>query len=76
MADQPGLSLPAAALSLAGAWSCVMGFTPFITTVAYAGALIGRSPSTVGFRWNGLYCLSSLAMWTAGMALAVAMGVI
>ncbi|MGI6247388.1 MAG: hypothetical protein ACOYJQ_16715 [Pseudochelatococcus sp.] len=70
----PGLSDLAIALSLAGSWSCVMVFTPFITTVAYASALTGRPAATVGFRWNGLYSLSALALWTAGMAAAVAVG--
>lgn len=72
--DIPGLSDPAAALSLAGTWSCVMGFTPLMTTVVFAGALVGRPAGVVGFRWNGLYCLSGLALWTAGMALIVESG--
>lgn len=72
----PGLSLPAAALTLAGAWSCVMGFTPAITTVAFAGALVGRPAATVGIRWNGLYCLTALLGWTALMALAVGLALI
>ena len=74
--DLPGLSPVAAALGMAGAWSCVMGFTPFITTVAYTGALIGRSAARVGLIWNGLYCLSGLFLWTAALAGAVAAGLI
>lgn len=72
--DVPGLSDAAAALSLAGTWSCVMGFTPLMTTVVYAGALVGRPAAVVGFRWNGFYCLSGLALWTIGMALLVESG--
>lgn len=72
--DVPGLSDAAAALSLAGTWGCVMGFTPLITTVVYAGALVGRPPWVVGIRWNGLYCLSSLALWTIGMGIVVELG--
>lgn len=74
--DIPGLSDAAAALSLAGTWGCVMGFTPLITTVVYAGALIGRTPSVVGLRWNGLYCLSSLALWTIGVGIVVELAVL
>lgn len=74
--DVPGLSDAAAALSLAGTWGCVMGFTPLITTVVYAGALIGRTPSVVGLRWNGLYCLSSLALWTIGVGIVVELAVL
>ena len=72
----PGLSDTAAALCLAGTWSCVMGFTPLMTTVAYAGALIGRPPALVGLRWNGIYCLTAILLWTAGMALVVQSGVL
>lgn len=72
----PGLSDAAAALCLAGTWSCVMGFTPLITTVAYAGALIKKSPWVVGVRWNGLYALSTLAGWTISMAIVTQLGVI
>lgn len=74
--DVPGLSDAAAALSLAGTWGCVMGFTPLITTVVYAGALVGRPPSVVGIRWNGLYCLSSLVLWTVGMGIVVELAVL
>lgn len=74
--DVPGLSQVAAALSMAGAWSCVMGFTPFITTTVFTGAVIGRPALTVGVTWNGLYCLSALVLWTVGMAAAVAGGLI
>lgn len=74
--DVPGLSDAAAALCLAGTWGCVMGFTPLITTVAYAGALVGRPPSVVGIRWNGLYCLSSLVLWTLLMAVVATYGLL
>ena len=74
--DVSGLSDAAAALSLAGTWGCVMGFTPLITTVVYAGALVGRAPTVVGLRWNGLYCLSSLALWTIGMGIVVELAVL
>lgn len=72
--DVPGLSDAAAALSLAGTWGCVMGFTPLITTVVYAGTLVGRPPWVVGIRWNGLYSLSSLILWTIGMGIVVELG--
>lgn len=74
--DVPGMSDAAAALSLAGTWGCVMGFTPLITTVVYAGALVGRPPAVVGIRWNGLYCLSSLMLWTIGMGIVVELAVL
>ncbi len=74
--DAPGLSDAAAALCLAGTWGCVMGFTPLMTTVVYAGALVRQPPMVVGFGWNGLYCLSSLVLWTVGMALVAQMGIL
>ncbi|KGJ04673.1 hypothetical protein [Paracoccus sphaerophysae] len=70
----PGLSDAAAGLSLAGAWSLVMIFSPVITTVAYAAALVGKTPIVVGPRWNGVYCLCGLGLWTALMAGLVAVG--
>lgn len=73
--DIPGLSDAAAALCLAGSWGCVMGFTPLITTVVYAGALVGQPPTVVGMRWNGLYCLSGLVLWTIGMAAVAQLGI-
>ena len=72
--DVPGLSDAAAALCLSGSWSCVMGFTPLMTTVVYAGVLVERPAAVVGFRWNGFYCLSALALWTIGMASIVQAG--
>lgn len=72
--DVPGLSDAAAALCLAGTWSCVMGFTPLMTTVIYAGKLVERPAAVVGFRWNGFYCLSALALWTIAMATIVQAG--
>lgn len=72
----PGLSNTAAALCLAGTWSCVMGFTPLMTTVAYAGALIERSPRIVGLTWNGIYCLSTIIWWTIGMAVLTQLGAV
>lgn len=74
--DVPGLSPLAAAIGMAGAWSCVMGFTPFITTIAYTGALIGRPAASVGLVWNGTYCVSALSLWTATLAAAVAAEII
>ncbi|SDX21089.1 hypothetical protein [Paracoccus sanguinis] len=72
--DIPGLTDLAAALSLAGSWSLVMIFSPVITTVAYAAALVGQTPITVGPRWNGVYCLAGLALWTGAMAGLVTLG--
>lgn len=67
-AEVPGLGDAPVALALAGAWSTVMGFTPAVTTVAFASAIIGRPARTVGLRWNGVYCLSAFALWTGIIA--------
>ncbi|MDN5568607.1 MAG: hypothetical protein L0G27_07680, partial [Paracoccus sp. (in: a-proteobacteria)] len=72
----PGLSDVAIAVALMGVWSAVMCFSPFITTVAYAGALVGRSPFVVGVRWNWMYSVSVALIWTAGTSLAVAAGLL
>ena len=70
----PGLSDTAIAVQLIGIWSAVMCFSPFITTVAYAASLVGRSAFTVGLRWNWSYSIGVAMIWTAGTSLAVAMG--
>ncbi len=72
--DLNGLSLTAAAFAIMAGWSSVMGASPFITTVAYAGAIIGRSPVTVGLRWNGPYALTLLALSQLAVAGAIHMG--
>ena len=51
-----------------------MIFSPVITTVAYAAALIGKTPFLVELRWNGVYCVAGLVPWTALMAGLVAVG--
>ena len=51
-----------------------MIFSPVITTVAYAAALVGKTPFLVGLRWNGVYCVAGLGLWTALMAGLVAVG--
>ena len=70
----PGLSDTAIAVQLIGIWSAVMCFSPFITTVAYAASLVGRSAFTVGLRWNWSYSIGVALIWTAGTSLAVAAG--
>lgn len=72
----PGLSDTAIALAFMGSWACVMGFSPLMTTLAFSGALIGRSPATLGFVWNGAYCLTMLLLWTMLVAGGVWLGVI
>ncbi|SIS63708.1 hypothetical protein [Paracoccus saliphilus] len=74
--DIAGLATSAAALTLMGTWAAVMCFSPFITTVAYAGALIGQSPVTVGMRWNWPYSIGLLLLWNCGMSLAVHFGLL
>jgi hypothetical protein len=69
-----GLTDMAIAVSLIGVWTAVMCFSPFITTVAYAGALVGRSPFVVGVRWNWFYSVSLALIWTAGTSLAIMSG--
>ncbi len=72
--DLPGLSSLAAALALLGGWGSAIPFSPFITTVVYTGALIGRSPVEVGMRWNGPYSLTMLILWSSILSLAVYLG--
>lgn len=71
-----GLSQIAAAFAILSAWSSVMGLSPFITTVAYAGAIIGRSPVTVGLRWNGSYALTLLVLSQSMVAAAIHFGLL
>lgn len=72
----PGLSDVAIAVQLIGIWSAVMCFSPFITTVAYAASLVGRSAFTVGPRWNWSYSIGVAVIWTLGTSLAVAFGIL
>ena len=72
----PGLSDVAIAVQLIGIWSAVMCFSPFITTVAYAASLVGRSAFTVGPRWNWTYSIGVAVIWTLGASVAVAIGVL
>lgn len=71
-----GLSLPAIGLTLMGTWTTVMCFSPFITTVAYAGSLVGKSAFIVGPTWNFSYSIGLLFMWNLGLSLAVGFGLI
>lgn len=71
-----GLSIPAIALTIMGTWATVMCFSPFITTVAYAGALIGKSPFLVGPRWNFSYSVGLLLIWDIGLSIAISVGAI
>lgn len=71
-----GLSLPAIGLTLMGTWTTVMCFSPFITTVAYAGSLVGKSAFTVGPVWNFSYSIGLLLLWNLGLSLAVIFGLI
>ncbi|MCR4265286.1 hypothetical protein [Nitratireductor sp. ZSWI3] len=69
-----GLSQAAAAFAMLSAWSAAMGLSPFITTVAYAGAIVGRSPVTVGMRWNGAYAATLLVLSQLAVAGAIRAG--
>ncbi|RJE80763.1 hypothetical protein [Paracoccus sp. JM45] len=71
-----GLSDVAIAVALIGVWSAVMCFSPFITTVAYAGAVVGRSPFMVGVRWNWVYSTTLALGWTIATSLAVYSGLL
>lgn len=69
-----GLSAAGAAFAMLSAWSGLLGSSPFITTVVYAGAIIGRSPVTVGLRWNGAYALTLLVLSQLLVAAAIQVG--
>lgn len=69
-----GLSQAGAAFAMLSAWSSVMGHSPFITTVAYAGAIVGRSPVRVGLRWNGPYAVTLLVLSQSAVAAAIHFG--
>ncbi|WP_375262994.1 hypothetical protein [Palleronia sp.] len=58
-----GLNDVAIALAIVGGWTAVIGLSPFITTLVICGAIIGRSPATIGLRWNGPYCVAILLVW-------------
>ena len=64
----PGLSDTAIALAITGGWTAVIGLSPFITTLVICSAIVGRSTSTIGLRWNGAYCLAILTVWALMLA--------
>ncbi|MFS4437770.1 hypothetical protein ACMA5I_06120 [Paracoccaceae bacterium GXU_MW_L88] len=70
----PGLSDAAIALAITGGWTAVIGLSPFITTLVLTASIIGRSTFTVGLRWNGLYCLSILTVWSLMLAMLIRFG--
>ena len=59
----PGLSNTAIALAITGGWTSVIGLSPFITTLVIASTIMGRSSTTIGLVWNGLYCATILSVW-------------
>ena len=61
----PGLGDTATALAIIGGWTAVIGLSPFITTLAICSSIVGRSPMTIGPRWNGPYCLAVFTVWAA-----------
>jgi len=64
----PGLSDTAIALAITGGWTAVIGLSPFITTLVICSAIVGRSTTTIGLRWNGPYCLAILTVWALMLA--------
>lgn len=72
----PGLSDAAIALAITGGWTAVIGLSPFITTLVICGAIVGRSPATIGLHWNGPYCLAILLVWAVMLAGLMMSGVI
>lgn len=72
----PGMSDLAIALAILGGWSCVIGLSPFITTILLCAAIVERPPILVGPVWNGAYSLTVFAIWCACLESAVAFGAI
>ncbi len=72
----PGLSHAAIALAITGGWSAVIGLSPFIATITFASAIVGRPVGLIGPVWNGPYCLTILALWCAMLAGLIATGAV
>ena len=72
----PGLSLTAIALAIIGGWSVVIGLSPFITTIVFCAAIVGRPVWTVGPVWNGPYCAAVFGVWCALLVTLMATGTI
>ena len=72
----PGLSDTAIALAITGGWTAVIGFSPFITTLGISSAIVKRSTVTIGIKWNGVFCLTLLAVWSLMLAGLITFGVI
>jgi len=72
----PGLSLTAIALAIIGGWSVVIGLSPFITTIVFCAAIVGRPVWTVGPVWNGPYCAAVFGVWCVLLVVLMATGTI
>jgi hypothetical protein len=68
--DAPGLSSAGVVIALAAGWACVISVGPALSSLVMVSAQLGRPSTEVGFRWNGRYAFTSLALIVAGLLLA------
>jgi hypothetical protein len=47
-----------------GAWTVVVGYSPFSAAVRIAGRIINQEAARIGFIWNGLYSILCGAILT------------
>lgn len=68
--DAPGLSPVGVVVALAAGWACVISVGPALSSLVMVSAQLGRPSTEVGFRWNGRYAFTALALIIAGLLLA------
>jgi len=54
----------AVAAALTSAWACAVSVSPFTAVVLIVARLGGSSPWTVGLRWNGMFTLAMLIVFS------------
>lgn len=56
------ISEPLLVLSVLVGWALALVVSPATSTLAIASSVTHKPPSTVGLRWNGIFCLAVLAV--------------
>lgn len=64
----------AVVLALLAGWTCTVCLAPLATTATYVGAIIGRSPLTVTWRWNGIFGLVIVIVLSLSLIAALRSG--
>ncbi|MBZ2187554.1 hypothetical protein K8B33_00450 [Alcanivorax sp. JB21] len=65
-----GISAELLALSIASGWALAVSCSPVATTVLISSQLIGVSPQTLGWRWNGVYVAVGVLVCALWLSLA------